>query len=186
MWNLSSCRDGSLRSGSIRVISQTGDNTLVTVIIIAVVLWVLFNFVAPFAVLKDAKRMTVANLPGEILYRANASKVRYYRAKLYGGAAFTVWSWPYKYIVMSDDFLKMAHPTAIRFVLAHELGHVVLGHTFKKWLAIVLLIGLIPPVHRWIMRDEDRADEYAEQLSGVPRSVLRGAANNETPEKKEK
>lgn len=118
--------------------------------------------------------MNVGNLPGEILYRANANRVRYYRAKLDRGFAFTVWSWPYRIVVINDDFLALSRPDIIRFVLAHELGHIVLGHSFARWISVVTGMALFPSVRRWLGRNEGDADEYAEQLSGVQRTALWG------------
>lgn len=140
--------------------------------IVAYLLWVAFNWLAPLAVVRLFTPLSIAQLPGEILARANGIGVDYYKARLAQGLAFTVWSWPRKIVVINEDFLLYGKPSVIRFVLAHELGHIALGHTFKRWLAIVTFVYCLPFVRKWLKDHEYGADEYAEQLTGVSRSVL--------------
>lgn len=137
--------------------------------------WLVFNWLAPLSLTFFGLPLSTGRLPGEILYMANAHRVRYYTAKLRGGYAFSTWLGFSHAVFLSEDFMRSAPPAVVRFVLAHELGHCALGHLRWRWLCVVSGAILLPAVRRWLRRQEEDADAWAEALSGVPRSVIRGA-----------
>ena len=136
------------------------------------ILWLLFNWLAPLSLLATATRMSLGRIPKDILDRANAYHVHYYVAKLNGSAALSTWlGWKHA-VVLDRDFLHHASPGRVRFVLAHELGHCALGHLKRRWLCTVTGLALLPVVSAYLRRKEEEADAYAETLSGLPRTVL--------------
>jgi hypothetical protein len=135
-------------------------------------LWIVFNWLAPLSVIALACRMSTASLPGEIIFTARQHKVRYYKTRLNGGYAFTVWCWPYKLVFIDEGFLHGAAPHLIRWVLAHELGHIVYGHTWRRWLYTVTGLILFKR-YRWkLLHCEKEADKFADGLTGVPKVML--------------
>lgn len=138
----------------------------------AFVAWAVFNYFVPLTVLSFAQRMSIGRIPADILRRANVHRVEYYVANLARGYAFSIWlGWRHA-VVLDKNFLRLGAPAQIRFVLAHELGHCALGHLKLRWLAVVTGAMLLPCVRRWLKRLEDQADEFAENLAGLPRAVL--------------
>ena len=138
--------------------------------------WLVFNWLAPLAILLYCKPLGLGRIPGEILYRANAHRVSYYTARLDGGYAFSVWMGWRHAVVLDEAFMRHAPPVVIRFVLAHELGHCALGHLRWRWACAVTGAILLPWVRRWLAHAEGEADAWAESLSGISRTVLRGVA----------
>lgn len=135
--------------------------------------WLLFNFLAPLSLLAFAEPMSLGRIPADILQAANAHKVKYYHAKLaHDGFAFSTWLGTRHAVVLSKSFLERGYPTQIRFVLAHELAHCILGHLRLRWLITVTGLVLLPPVKRWFATKEEEADLLGERLSGLPRAVL--------------
>lgn len=135
-------------------------------------LWVLFNWLAPLVIKFTATRMHIGNVPPELLVKASMNKVQFYRAKLVQGYAFTVWCWPIRIVVIDEDFLKRAPADMVRFVLAHELGHILLGHTFRRWFSVVTGLWLFKGVRDYLAKQEESADKFAEELVGIPRAIL--------------
>ena len=141
-------------------------------IVLGLILWLIFNWLAPLSLLAFAERLSIGRIPRNILDKANAYHVHYYVAKLVRPGAFTTWlGWKHA-VVIDRDFLQRAHPSQIRFVLAHELGHCALGHMKVRWLCTVTGFALLPPVQRFLRRKEEEADDFAEKLSGIDRAVL--------------
>ena len=76
---------------------------------------------------------------------------------------WTIWIPGCHLVVLGEDLLDFGTPEQVGFVLCHELGHVVLGHARHP--------------RRWRHRRqeaEDAADEFAEAVSLLPRSLIRG------------
>lgn len=146
-------------------------------------LWAIFNWLAPLSILAFAQPLSYGRIPAEIMFHANAKRVKYYVvANLARGYAFSTWlGWRHA-VVLNKDFMQYGSPSQIRFVLAHELGHCALGHLKMRWLCVVTGAILLPQVRAYLKRQEDDADKYGEELSCVPRSVLgeHSAANDDT------
>ena len=140
--------------------------------LVLIVAWLLFNWLAPLSLLANATRMSIGRVPKDILDRANAYHVHYYVAKLNGPLALSTWlGWKYA-VVLDRNFLQNARADQVRFVLAHELGHCALHHLQLRWLCTVLVLSWIPTVNAYLRRKEEDADAFAEELSGLPRTVL--------------
>ena len=81
------------------------------------------------------------------------------------------------YVVLSSDLVDIAYEVgdwdAVRFALAHELGHIAAGHTALWRLAIRPLPKLIG-LDRWLIRTQEyTADRWAASTcDGPPRSFL--------------
>ena len=81
------------------------------------------------------------------------------------------------YVVLSSDLVDIAYEVgdwdAVRFALAHELGHIAAGHTALWRLAIRPLPKLIG-LDRWLVRTQEyTADRWAASTcDGPPRSFL--------------
>lgn len=143
------------------------------------IIWLIFNFLAPLSLIRTATPMGIGRIPADILYRANAHKVRYYvddlRALNANGFAFSTWLVFRHAVVLDRNFLLHAPPEVIRFVLAHELGHCALGHLRQRYFLTVTGLILFPAIRRWLATKEHEADAWAEKLSCVHRSILRGS-----------
>ena len=137
-------------------------------------LWLLFNWVSPFAALvsTQAKPISRGRLPAELLEWGKDREVRFYVADLKRGYGFSVWAPPYSIVVFDRRFFTNAYPNAIRYVVAHELSHFVLGHHRRRWLAVVTGLAALPGVRRWLARMEDEADAEAERLTGFKRAFF--------------
>lgn len=113
--------------------------------------WLLLNELAPLALLYGAKREHP--MPWALIRRA-----RFYSSeKLTGGIACSCVVGPY--------FIIMAHPRVyterMDLVLAHEIGHCVLGHLRWRWLAQVTGAALLPWVQRRVAKFEGEANDWA-------------------------
>lgn len=142
---------------------------------VLLVLWGLFNWLAPLAMLHFAERLSIGRVPGDILVRGKAHHVRFYVSGALGsrGCACSVWSGPFHAVIVSRAFLQAASADQIRFTLAHELGHCAMGHLRLRWLLVTTGLILLPFGRRMLERTESAADAYAESLVCIPRSVLR-------------
>lgn len=149
-------------------------------LLVLLLLWILFNWLSPLALLAFSQRMSIGRIPGEILARANKHNVSYYIANLSSrGYAFTTClGWRYA-VVLDRAFLQQAQPAQIRFVLAHELGHCALGHVKLKIICVTTGLILLPFVRDRLKELEEAADEFASNLSGLPRDILRNPAKAE-------
>lgn len=138
-----------------------------------IVAWLLFNWLATLSLLALAEPLSIGRIPKDILDKANAYHVKYYTANLIQRGAITTWlGWRYA-VIIDKLYIRNAVPAQFRFVLAHELGHCALGHMRARWLATVTGLALLPAVDRYLKRKEDEADAFAEELSGLPREILK-------------
>jgi len=149
-----------------------------TLLLIALALWVAFNWVAPFATLINAERISPGRLPSALLTSAGARKVRFYTAHLPRGPrvglGFSIWAPPFSVVVFDQEFFARAPTAMIRFVVAHELAHFSLGHHRMRWLAVVTGAVLLPTVRRRLARAEDEADAAASKHTGLSKSMFPG------------
>lgn len=143
------------------------------VVVLLLLLWIALNMFSPLSIVTRAKPMSIGRIPADILMRATTENVAYYTDDLLPrGWAYTVWLGNQYAVVIDQTFLKRAQPSQVRFVLAHELGHCALGHIRLRWLAVVSGLVLVPWVRTKLKDLETQADGYAEQLSGLPRTIL--------------
>ncbi len=136
------------------------------------VLWVLFNFLSSYAPLMLAERISPGRLPAELLSYADKTRVRFYVGDNVCSYAYNVWAPPHTAVVFDREFWLQASPDMVRFVVAHELGHAAARHHIKRWLAVVSGAALLPSVRAMLQRHERMADQYAERLTGLPKSMF--------------
>ena len=141
-------------------------------VLVVLVLWVLFNLAAGYAPLMLAERISPGRLPAELLSYADKTRVRFYVGHNVRSYAFNVWAPPHTAVVFDRTFFLNAGPDLIRFVIAHELGHAAARHHIKRWLAVVSGAALLPSVRAVLQRYERVADEYAERLTGLSKSMF--------------
>lgn len=137
------------------------------------VLWVLFNWAAPFAILLRSERVSPGRLPRELFTSDEARRARFYVADLPRPGAFSIWAPPLHVVVFDRSFFRYATAAQVRFVVAHELAHFTMGHHWRRWVLVVLGVALLPQVRRWLAHTEEAADEEAERRTGLPRSILK-------------
>lgn len=147
-------------------------STFYLLIGLAAVLWIVFNLLAPLAVLAFAERLSMGRIPGEIVYRANAENVRFYVANLAKPGAYSMWMVRFHAVVVDRQFMRNAPSQLLWFVLAHELGHCRTGHIRKRMIAVTTGAIVFPFVRRWLDSHEDEANRYAEKLTCIPRTIL--------------
>lgn len=133
--------------------------------------WLLFNLVAPVALLRDAKRIGRGRLPAELLAWVDARGVRFYTAPLVANKnhywGLSLWAPPFSVVIFDQDLFAQASPYVVRYVIAHELAHFSLGHHRWRWLAMVSGAALLPVVRRTLQRFEHEADAEAERRTGI-------------------
>lgn len=132
-----------------------------------IAVWIVFNWLAPFALLPRSEPMSIGRISPEVAARAKVLGVRLYTARLEKPGGFSVIAWPLTLVVFDKDSLSATPPWAWRFLVAHELGHCALGHLRTRWLFTVTGLVLLPAARRRLLAMEREADAYAEQLTGV-------------------
>lgn len=149
---------------------------MMAVVLIAVVFWLLFNWLAPFALLSRAERMSKGRLPSDLSSMARDLNVRIYTSKLYTSGGFSVMAWPYKLVMFDRESLSRTPAWALRFLIAHELGHCALGHLHRRWWLTVTGITLLPTAQRYLQQMEKDADAFAAGITGIdPQAFYKGA-----------
>lgn len=143
-----------------------------TAVLLVIGLWLLFNLLAPYAVLLRAERISWGRLPMELLTSEHHRKVRFYMTTLQGGYGYSVFSPPLNLVVFDRAFFARATPALIRFVIAHELAHFTFGHHRRRWLMIITGLVLLPAVRRWLLQMEDEADAEATRRTGFTRKMF--------------
>ena len=147
--------------------------------------WLAFNWLAPLATIRDdrAERMSSGRVPAGIFDAGRALRADFYLSNLVRGPGFSAWVWPRHIVVLDRAFLSHLTPEHIRFVMAHELGHVALGHLKTRWLFVVSGAILLPAARRRLRTHEEEADEYATRLTGFRREFfdrpIGGVANDQ-------
>lgn len=140
---------------------------------IALALWLGFNWLAPLATVSGAQKMSEGRIPAGLLRLARDYRVTFYTSELYRGPGFSAWVWPRHIIVLDAAFLRTLTPEHSRFVIAHELGHVALGHLKIRWLCVVTGLIMLPGIKRRLDIDhESEADTVAERLTGFKREFF--------------
>ncbi len=140
-------------------------------VLIFVLVWILGNIVAPYAVLLRAEPISWGRLPAELLTAQRDKKVKFYMTSLRGSYGYSVFSPMGLHLVVFDkNFFAKASPACIRFVIGHEMAHFRNNHHIKRWLVVVTGLILFPFVKRWLARMEDEADVEASRRTGLSRS----------------
>ena len=141
---------------------------MITVLFVgAVALWLLLNWLAPFATLARAERMPLGRVPIELVAVARQHRARLYVAPLVRLGGYSVLAWPWRLVIFDREFFTRASGAQVRFLIAHELGHCALGHLEHRWLATVSGTVLLPAVRRRLDAMEREADDFARQLTGI-------------------
>ena len=140
---------------------------MIEVMIALLALWVAFNLLAPWAVLAYAEPLSLGRMPAQIADTVRQLGVRVYLAQLESPGGFSVIAWPRTVVVFDRASLSRQPAWALRFLMAHELGHCALGHLAERWWYTVTGLALLPAVQRRLQRMEREADRYAERLTGV-------------------
>lgn len=109
----------------------------------------------------------MGRVPQEIAAVAHQLNVRFYTAELNDAGGFSVLAWPRMFVVFDRESLAQTPAWALRFLVAHELGHCALGHLQARWLLTVSGLVLLPAAQRWLGEMEREADAYAERLTGL-------------------
>ena len=144
-------------------------------------LWVAFNWVAPFAVMAQGRRISPGRLPVELLTNRAARRVRFYTMPLAGTYGYSIWAPPLNVVVFDEAFFARASTPLLRYVVAHELAHFTFGHHRKRWLLVVGFLGLTPWAARTFARFEAEADREAERRTGLTRSAFGGILHHVVP-----
>ena len=129
--------------------------------------WVGFNFLAPLAFLAETQPLSPGRLCLATLTAARAGHVTFRVGAVRRGYAFSTWIAPRYAVVIDRDFLRVASPAQVRFVLAHELGHCVLGHLRFRWAAVLTGLVMVPAVRARFAQHETEANVYAMKLTGL-------------------
>ena len=145
---------------------------LIATISALVAAWLVFNWLAPLATLTKAERMSGGRIPQGMLDAGRRLRADFYLSRLARGPGFSAWVWPRHIIVLDRAFLGALTPEHIRFVMAHELGHVALGHLRTRWLFVVSGLILLPAARRRLLAHEEEADEYAVRMTGFRREFF--------------
>ena len=142
-------------------------------LLVAVVVWLVFNILAPYAVLLRAEPISWGRLPAALLTNVKDKKVRFYITTLKGSYGYSVFSPTGLHLVVFDKtFFAKASPACIRFVVSHELAHFHQRHHQKRWLLVVTGLVLLPAIRRWLLRMEDEADLDAAYRTGFTRKMF--------------
>lgn len=144
--------------------------------------WVGLNWLAPYAAIYRAERISPGRLPHELFSLDGARRVRFYVDDLTTGLGYSIWAPPLHCVVFDRNFFAQASPPIVRFVVAHELAHFSMKHHQLRWFSVVLGLILLPAVRRRLVRAEDEADAEAERRTGYPRSIL----GHPQPERKQR
>jgi Zn-dependent protease with chaperone function len=137
------------------------------VLVAVLLLWFAFNLLAPWAVLAYSEPMSMGRVPQRIAGVAREMDVRLYTSALDSPGGFSVLAWPRTIVVFDRDSLARQPADALRFLMAHELGHCALGHLVERWWYTVTGLALLPVVQRRLLSMEREADRYAEALTGI-------------------
>ncbi len=140
---------------------------MIELLIVALALWVTFNWLAPWTLLVRAEPMSLGRVSQDVAARAAQLGVRLYTQRLLRPGGFSVLAWPQRIVVFDSASLALTPAPALRFLIAHELGHCALGHVGERWLLVVSGAILLPVARRRLVAMEREADAYAEALTGV-------------------
>lgn len=140
---------------------------------IVLVLWLLLNWLAPLTLLIDAKKMSLGRLPKELVDLSHEQKITFYTGKLTRGLGFSTSTWPRVFVVFDAEFMRHCTPSLTRFVIAHEIGHCVLGHLRERYLLTVSGFALLPAGKARLLAMENEADDYATKLTGFKREFFK-------------
>lgn len=149
-------------------------SAVISWILFFMLLWLLFNWAAPFAVLARAEPLGLGRLPADLLKRPEAKRIKFYLGTLRRSYGFSVWLWPHTIVVFDRRFFAAASGDLVRFVVAHELGHALRGDHVERWWAIVSGAVALPAVRRRLAWHERNADYYATALTGFRRDMFKG------------
>lgn len=133
----------------------------------------MLNWLSPLATLRGAQELSGGRVPAEILKLARSLGATLYLHDLTRGPGFSAWVAGRGHLIVLDrTFVSKLTPEHIRFVMAHELGHVALGHLKVRWLLVTSGAILLPAARRVLKHHEEEADSFAERLTGFRREFF--------------
>ena len=85
-------------------------------------------------------------------------------------AAYSVWMPGRQAVVLNARYVREATKEQLRYVMAHEVGHLRLGHARRHFLRAALGYGLfVRASQATLERFEQEADAYATMVTGMQR-----------------
>ena len=85
-------------------------------------------------------------------------------------AAYSVWMPGLQAVVLNTRYVREASREQIRYVMAHEVGHLRLGHARRHFLRACAGYGLVVRASQATLeRFEQEADAYASAVTGMSR-----------------
>lgn len=140
---------------------------MIELFFLALALWLAFNLLAPWSLLVAAEPLSLGRVPPDLAREAARLHARFYVARLARPGGLSVLAWPQRVVLLDRDSLALTPAWALRFLVAHELGHVALGHLAARWWLAVTGLALLPVARWWTGEMEREADRYAERLTGL-------------------
>lgn len=138
--------------------------------------WAVSCWLSPLVFLVGAEETSTDLIVNPARSLARLMKIRVYVVpELHGGHGYALSGMvTHRFIVVSKAFLNFAPPTAAQFILAHEVAHHELHHPLLRLVANATLVSFLPPVRKFLQQTEHDANDFAESLTGMPRSVVWG------------
>ena len=140
---------------------------MIELFVLALALWVVFNLLAPWTLLIKAEPLSPVRLPLDLAREAQRIRARLYSTRLARPGALSVLAWPWRLVLLDRDSLARMPAWALRFLVAHELGHCAAGHLAVRWWLAVSGLALLPVARWWVNEMERSADRYAERMTGL-------------------
>lgn len=122
-------------------------------------------------------RMPAEHWTQDLARRAGAGPVAFYSKAIDKDtplAAFATWTPTERAVVINLRWILWGSPEELRFIVAHELGHLVLGHSRHGFIRNSLGYGMAIPISAAARRRrEDEADTFAWHLTGIEPGKVR-------------
>ena len=68
------------------------------------IVWVLINVIAPYAVIARSIPISIGRLPSELLMDVDHRRVKFYTSNLIGGYGYSVWAPPLNLVIFDKTF----------------------------------------------------------------------------------
>lgn len=139
--------------------------------------WFAGAWLSPVLLAADRKPLSLYELslvPADLHHVAMKLRATFYTVGGLGvdGFSFSAFFFDQRVICIDRTFLHHAPAAVVRFVIAHEIAHHLLGHPELKALAYMTGLRLFPAVRRWLENFEHQANRWAEDQTGLARSIV--------------